>query len=133
MLFIDSKIDPDKLSLRLLAGLGDAVNSLIERERAIIHTHSAKQMHNWTKERVNAKAQAGNLERLRQFLTEKERNLIRRATNLQTANYGKTGQLLARQATAYEILLGYLYLSNTARLQELIGLLDRQAQRPNGM
>jgi ribonuclease-3 family protein len=81
-------------------------------------------MHNWTKERVNAKAQAANLERLMPFLTEKEKDLVRRATNLKTANYGKTGQLLARQATAYEILLGYLYISNTGRLQELIGRLD---------
>jgi len=117
--------NPDKIPLRLLAGLGDAVNSLIEREKAIIHTHSAKQMHNWTKERVNAKAQAANLERLMQFLTEKEKDLVRRATNLKTANYGKTGQLLARQATAYEILLGYLYISNIGRLQELIGKLDK--------
>jgi ribonuclease-3 family protein len=120
----NSQNDPDKIPLRLLAGLGDAVNSLIEREKAIIHTHSAKQMHNWTKERVNAKAQAANLERLMPFLTEKEKDLVRRATNLKTANYGKTGQLLARQATAYEILLGYLYISNTGRLQELIGRLD---------
>src|SRR5271156_5186912 len=106
MIGTDSQIDANKLSLRLLAGLGDAVNSLIERERAIINTHSAKQMHNWTKERVNARAQAANLERLMQFLNEKEQDLVRRAANLKTANYGKTGQLIARQATAYEILLG---------------------------
>ena len=123
MIFIDSSINPDKLSLRLLAGLGDAVNSLIEREQAIIHTHSAKQMHNWTTQRVNARAQAGNLERLMPFLNEKESDLVRRAANLKTANYGKTGQLLARQATAYEILLGYLYLSDISRLRELMELL----------
>jgi ribonuclease III family protein len=124
MMFVNIRTDPDNISLRLLAGLGDAVNSLIERERAIIHTHSAKQMHNWTKERVNATAQAANLERLMQFLNEKEQSIVRRASNLKTANYSKTGQLLARQATAYETLLGYLYISNFARLQELIGLLD---------
>ncbi len=127
MIFTKVKIDPDKLSLRLLAGLGDAVNSLIERERAILHTHSAKQMHNWTKERVNAHAQARNLETLQPFLNEKEQDLIRRGANLKLSNYGKAGQMLARQATAYEILLGYLYLSNTARLHELIGLLDGRA------
>lgn len=119
MLFTQNQIDADKLSLRLLAGLGDAVNDLIEREQAILHTHSAKQMHNWTKERVNAQAQAHNLERLLPLLNEKELDLVRRASNLKAAHYRKAGQLLARQATAYEILLGYLYLSDFNRLLEL--------------
>ena len=56
-----SQTEINNLSLRLLAGLGDAVSSLVERERAIIVTHSAKQMHSWTQKRVNAHTQAQDL------------------------------------------------------------------------
>lgn len=120
-MFFPQKIEQaDTLPLRLLATLGDAVCSLIERERASANTHSAKQMHEQSKKRVNAHAQAEDLDKLMDFLSEKELDLVRRALNLKANNYRKTGQVTARKSTAYEVLLGYLYLTNFNRLQELI-------------
>jgi len=120
MFFNQAIEQADTLPLRLLATLGDAVCSLIERERAIGSTNLAKQMHEQSKKRVNAHAQAEELDRLMEFLNEKELDLVRRALNLKANNYRKTGQITARKSTAYEVLLGYLYLTNFGRLQELI-------------
>ena len=131
MIFIDNmanQVDPERLSLRLLAGLGDTVSSLMVKEQALLNTHSANQMHNWTKARINARAQAAHLNYLMQFLNEKELNLVKRASNLKLTNYDKAGQTIARQANAYEILLGYLYLADLRRLKELIKLLDLNSQ-----
>ncbi len=120
-MFFKQKIDQiDTLPLRLLATLGDAVCSLIERERAIASTHSAKQMHEHSKKRVNAQTQAEDLDKIMQFLSDTELELVRRALNLKANNYRKTGQITSRKSTAYEVLLGYLYLTDFGRLQELI-------------
>ena len=131
-MFFNNKFDTNTLSLRLLAGLGDAVCSLIERERALRLAHSAKQMHSKTKERVNAQAQVQDLDRLLPLLNEKELSLIHRATNLKPNNYRKVGQPLARKATAYEVLLGYLYLTDLSRLKELMTFLDPDTPSERG-
>ncbi len=124
-MFLGKKIEQvDTLPLRLLAGLGDAVGSLIERERAISLSSSAKQLHQQTKKRVNAHAQAQDLDKLTQFLNEKELELVRRASNMKANNYRKVGQVTSRKSTAYEVLLGYLYLTNLDRLKDLIVLLS---------
>jgi ribonuclease-3 family protein len=120
-MFLTQKIEQiETLPLRLLATLGDAVCSLIERERAVSNAHSAKQLHEESKRRVNAHAQAEDLDRLTEFLNEKELDIVRRALNLKANNYRKTGQITSRKSTAYEVLLGYLYLTDFKRLQELI-------------
>jgi ribonuclease III family protein len=128
MFFTQNIEQADRLPLRLLATLGDAVCSLIERERAISSTHLAKQMHELSKKRVNALAQAADLDKLMEFLKEKELNLVRRALNLKANNYRKTGQMTSRKSTAYEVLLGYLYLTDSNRLQELIVNNDSKKQ-----
>jgi len=125
-MFFNNQLEINTLSLRLLAGLGDAVCSLIERERSLLFAHSAKQLHSRTKERVNAQAQAQDLDRLLQFLNEQELSLVHRATNLKSNNYRKVGQPTARKATAYEVLLGYLYLTDLSRLKELMTFLDKE-------
>jgi ribonuclease-3 family protein len=127
MLFIKEPDGVDKsdiLSLRLLATLGDAVINLFEKERALLSCSSAKQMHNLAAERLNAKAQCQFLEQISEDLTDQERDLIRRARNLKTKRYGKTEQAIYRQATAFEVLIGYLYLAKPRRLRELLELID---------
>lgn len=130
-MFLEKKFDQiETIPLRLLAGLGDAVGSLIERERALALSHSAKQLHKETKKRVNAHAQAQDLDKLTQFLNEKELDLVRRASNMKANNYRKAGQIISRKSTAYEVLLGYLYLSNLERLKELLMLLNNEIEEP---
>ena len=127
-MFLDKKIEQvDSIPLRLLAGVGDAVSTLAERERAAAISGSAKQLHQQTKKRVNAYAQAEDLDKLTQFLDEKELDLVRRASNMKANNYRKVGQVISRKSTAYEVLLGYLYLTNLGRLKELLVLLNNLA------
>lgn len=130
MLFIQEIQDLgklDNLSLRLLATLGDAVTNLFEKERLVLQSTSPKRMHNLSKDRVNARAQCRFLEKLSPVLTEKELDLVRRARNLKVTRYSKIEQSIYRQATAFEVLIGYLYLSNHARLRELLELVDKVA------
>ena len=112
----------DELPLRMLAYLGDAVCSLYEAERTLFQCTSAKQMHNKVKQQVNAGAQANSLDEIMTLLNEQELNIVRRARNLKTNNFRKSDQLLSRKATAFEALIGYLYLYDIGRLKELLNL-----------
>jgi ribonuclease III family protein len=127
MLFIKETQPPrvlDNISLRLLATLGDAVSNLFEKERIILQSSSPKKLHDLAKGRINAKAQCQFLEQLSGTLTEKELDLVRRARNLKTTRYRKIEQAIYRHATAFEVLIGYLYLCDPQRLKELLELLD---------
>jgi ribonuclease III family protein len=112
------------LSLRLLANLGDAVCNLYERERAVVTSSSADKVHRRVKARVNAKAQAHFLSKLADALTEEEKEIVRRARNLKMTTYGKKEQATYRQSTAFEALVGFLYLSDSERLRQIFLLLE---------
>lgn len=106
------------MSLRSLAHLGDAVFHLYEREREVARTSSARQMHK--RARVKATQQAELLQLLLPALTETESDLVRRARNLKATGFRKVDQNSYRHATAFEALLGYLYLTDFARLKEIL-------------
>jgi len=106
--------------MRLLAHLGDAVFHLYEREREILSASSAKQMHNRVTSRVNAERQAQLLDQISPALNPLELDITRRARNVKAANYKKGDQSAYRKATAFEALIGYLYLSDLTRLQEVL-------------
>jgi ribonuclease III family protein len=108
------------LPLRLLAHLGDAVFHLFERERQITSSGSARQLHQKSTLTVSAKHQAELLSKLSEVLTASESELVRRARNLKPSGYRKSGQNAYRQATAFEALLGYLYLQDQKRLKEIL-------------
>jgi len=112
------------LSLRLLANLGDAVCNLYERERAVVTSSSADKVHRRVKARVNAQAQANFLSELMAALTEEEKDIVRRARNLKMTTYGKKEQATYRQSTAFEALIGFLYLSDSERLRQIFLLLE---------
>ena len=109
-----------KIPVRLLAHLGDAVFNLYEREREILKAKTANQMHNKVLARVKATAQAELLDAIAIDLTHWEAEIVRRARNLRPSGYRKTSQGTYRKATAFEALIGYLYLTNKLRLNELL-------------
>lgn len=110
------------MPLRQLAHLGDAVFHLFVREKEVFHSSSAKQMHKRTTKLVSYKAQARAMQYLQDHLTDSEKDIVRRARNMKPAAYRSADQALYRRATAFESLLGYLYLSDHARLVELMAL-----------
>lgn len=108
------------LPLRMLSHVGDAVFHLFEREREVILSTTAKQMH--LRARVNAKRQAQLLELILPQLTTAEQELVRRARNISASGYHRGSQADYRQATAFEALLGYLYLADPERLKSVLRL-----------
>jgi ribonuclease-3 family protein len=122
-MFLEGQVEPSfakLLSLKQLAHLGDAVFDLFERERQVQAVHSAKQMHKEVVLRVSAISQADLLDSLAPRLSEEEADIVRRARNMKASGRKKAGQGLARKSTAFEALLGYLYLTDSARLKEIL-------------
>ncbi|HIA50489.1 MAG TPA: Mini-ribonuclease 3 [Candidatus Melainabacteria bacterium] len=130
-----TKLSPSQaadIPLRQLAHVGDAVFHLYVREKEVLIASSAKEMHKRTAGIVSYKGQAKALHKLTDALTVEERDLVRRARNMKPAAYRRSEQALYRKATAFEALLGYLYLTDIERLNHLLELVDAQQAGKNG-
>ncbi len=108
--------------LRVLAHLGDAVFELHERERQALTAASARQLHGRVVARVSAAKQAELLALILPELDDAEQDIVRRARNLKGTVRHKSSQAAYRQATAFEALVGYLYLTDRPRLRHLLDL-----------
>lgn len=122
-----------EIDLRSLAHLGDAVFELHERERELLQQATVKSLHNKVVGRVNSKEQARLLVNLKPLLTEAEQDIVRRARNLKVSGFRRNvEQSVMRQATAFEALIGFLYLTDEARLQDLLALTSQETP-PEGI
>ena len=114
---------PEELfNLRNYAHLGDAVWELFIRNYTVFKTSNAKLLHKITTQRVNASFQKDMLELITPGLTDEEHEIARRARNLPIPVGRKKIQADYRQATAFEALIGYWYLHNQQRLEEMYSL-----------
>ena len=113
----------EELVLRNSAHIGDSVWEVFVRTYTIYKTSSSKLLHKITIDRVNATFQKDLLEILMPNLTEDEQELARRARNLPIPVGRRSIQADYRQATAFEVLIGYWYLHNKERLEEIYGLI----------
>lgn len=98
------------LSPRLLAYLGDAVYELHVRAKLLIADVPVDQLHAQKVSRVRASAQAETLRRLMPTLSEDEADVVRRARNLKTSVPKNASVADYRHSTAFEALLGMLYM-----------------------
>ncbi|MDD3149976.1 MAG: ribonuclease III domain-containing protein [Candidatus Gastranaerophilales bacterium] len=110
---------PKNLPIRSLAHIGDGVYEVFAREITIYKTENANKLHKMTVSIVNAEFQAFLLNEIENFLTEEEKEIIRRARNLSVTTARRTNQKLHRLSTAFEALIGYLYLSDKKRLEQI--------------
>jgi len=109
------------MPLKNLAHLGDAVFELFEREKETLGAATVEHLHKQVVSRVNSREQARLLLVLKPFLSESELDIVRRARNLKPTSFRRNvEQAVLRQATAFEALIGYLYLTDEPRLQELL-------------
>ena len=71
---------------------------------------------------VCAKAQANILEKIEKDLTEEELNIVRRGRNANSNTIPKNASVADyKKATAFEALIGYLFLKNDInRLEEIV-------------
>lgn len=111
------------MSLYQLSFLGDAVFELMVREFIISkNIVKLKDLQEFTLDYVTAKKQAFFLESLvkNQYLNEEELDIVRRGRNIKTHKSPKNCDMITyKYATAFEILIGYLYNNDKKRLDEL--------------
>jgi len=114
---------PELLNPLVLAYIGDAVFEVYVR------MHIAKQgaikpnaLHKASIGFVCAKAQANILERIEEELDEVELNIVRRGRNANSNTIPKNASVADyKKATAFEALIGYLFLKNDInRLEEIV-------------
>ena len=106
-----------------LAFLGDAVYERFIRERILRHgSVGADRMHREAVRYVKAAAQEQSLRALADELTETEADVVRRARNHKITSKPKNADPVTyKMATAFEALLGYLYLDGQEeRLQTVM-------------
>lgn len=106
-----------------LAYVGDAVFELIIRQYLIAQPNNkAQHMHKLATGFVSAKAQHEWLNKWLPHLTEEEIDIVKRGRNAKSGSPPKNASVTDyRHATAFECLVGYLYMSNrTERLEQLI-------------
>ena len=105
------------------AYVGDSVYEVFIRTH-LVETTKLKphKLHIEAIKYVKAKAQAEMLEKLQDILTEKEKDIVRRTRNTENHHVPKNADATDYMyATAFEGLIGYLYLSGqTERLNEIL-------------
>ena len=111
-----------------LAFLGDAVYEKFIRERIVRHgSAGADRMHKEAVRYVKAAAQEQALRVMAEDLTEDEADVVSRARNHKITSKPKNADPLTyKMATAFEALLGYLYLDGQ---EERLTALMEQAAR----
>lgn len=115
----------NEIPLRSLAHLGDSVYEVFIREKTIYQTPKIDILHKLTIKYVNAEFQAELLEKLNDILTDKEKDIVRRGRNLATTTSRRCNHKLHRLSTAFEALVGYLYLTDKNRLDEVFEVIEQ--------
>lgn len=106
-----------------LAYIGDSVYEIYVRKHILDKGKvNADVMHRASVSYVKAEAQAYAIKTMLEELSEKESTLVKRARNKKSVTKAKNADpVLYKWATAFEALVGFLYLTeNKERLDEII-------------
>ena len=112
-----------ELSPLALAFLGDAIHTAYVRNEVLkTKTEKMENYHTVAKHFCNAKAQADTLDKISNILLPDEKEIVRRARNSKPKHTAKNyDEKTYKKATAFEALLGFLFLSkNQNRLEEIL-------------
>lgn len=111
-----------RLSALQLAFMGDTVCDLLTRTGLMFRDLKVKEMHASATKIVNAQAQAAALASIRHLLDDDEADIVRRARNAQIGH--NVPHAATREeymdATGFEALLGYLYLTGQMRRAQML-------------
>lgn len=110
-------------NLKHYAYIGDCVWELFIRNNIIQKTSVQKQMHKLTTDFVNAASQANFLALIEEKLTETEKEIQKRGRNLKISINKKNNPKIHSLATSFEVLIGYWYLNDKNRLDEILKFL----------
>lgn len=123
--FIELKKDEQEVNLMpplVWAYVGDCVYELYIRTKLVEETKlKPHALHIESIKHVKAKAQAETLNKIYNELTEKEKDIVRRGRNAESHHLPKNANVQDYMyATAFEALVGYLYLTKqNIRLKEI--------------
>ena len=115
----------DMMSPLVWAYVGDAVYETYIRVYLSMTTKlNPHNLHIKSIEYVKAKSQAEILKKIQDILTEEEKEIVRRGRNTNTHHLPKNADMADYMySTAFEALIGYLYLKgNEIRLKEILKL-----------
>ncbi len=107
------------------AYVGDCIYEIFIRMKLVNSTNlDPHRLHIETIKYVKAKAQAETLNKIYDNLTEEEKDIVRRGRNAQAHHQPKNAELADyKYATAFESLIGYLYLTKQdERLKEILNI-----------
>ncbi len=103
-----------------MAYIGDAVFELYIRLQFLWPPQRIQAFHQQVVSQVKAEQQADFLDQLMPHLDEAETDIVRRGRNATSKAPRRLSAKIYRQATAFEALVGYLYITNQDRLFELL-------------
>ena len=112
-------------NILVLAYLGDSVFELYIRNYLIDKFAKVNTLQNEAIKIVGAKGQANLIKKLidNNILNEKEISVFNRGRNAKCSHHPKNTDIITyKQATGFEALIGYLYLEDKKRLDEIIKL-----------
>ncbi len=113
-----------QLSPAALAYVGDAVYELYVRTYYLLPPQRLAAYHRQVVACVRAEQQAAQLQALAGDLTEAEQQWVRRGRNAAGRAPARLPAAVYQQASGFETLIGYLYLTAPQRLHELLDRLD---------
>ena len=121
-----NEVDINLLSPLTWAYVGDSIYELLIRTYLVNKTKlKPHSMHIEAIKFVKAKSQADILKRLEGYLTDEEKEIVRRGRNAENHHLPKNANVEEYMySTAFEALIGYLYLcKKDARLKEIFDLI----------
>ena len=116
------------INVLALAYLGDAVYEVYIREKLINKgINNVDKLQTESVKYVSAKGQANILDKLidNNFLSDEEIEIVKRGRNYKRSSHPKNTDIITYKcSTGFEALIGYLYLTNKDRLNEILNQVD---------
>lgn len=121
-------MDINNINVIVLAYLGDAIYEVYIRESLINKgINKVERLQEESVKYVSAKGQAKILDNLISsgILTEEEADIVKRGRNYKRSAHPKNTDIVTyKYATGFETLIGYLYLTNKDRLNEILNQIE---------
>ena len=121
-------MDINNINVIVLAYLGDAIYEVYIRESLINKgINKVERLQEESVKYVSAKGQAKILDNLIStgILNEEELDIVKRGRNYKRSAHPKNTDIVTyKYATGFETLIGYLYLTNKDRLNEILNQID---------
>ena len=112
-------------NILVLAYLGDSVFELYVRNYLIEKFAKVNTLQKEAIKIVSAKGQANLIKKLidNNILTQSEMDIFNRGRNAKCSHHPKNTDIITyKHATGFEALIGYLYLEDKKRLEEIINI-----------